>query len=200
MRINEVINEDLSRRGFLKGLGAAAAAGALPKIAKANEPDEEDIYYGSRKDFETKPRKLYPSVAVNKPNQYVKQMDLVVYDGNIFNQMNLQDFIKLKREVQVPDVEVLPANTIPGINDKVYLTQMGNYNYFATQEQVNTFAEQYRVEMLVKRNYDIKQRMARGDWGQTEKGISKQPPPMQHNLDSVQKPLYPWEKETKRNI
>jgi len=42
MRINEVINEDLSRRGFLRGLGAAAVTGTGATAAKAGQYKSAD--------------------------------------------------------------------------------------------------------------------------------------------------------------
>ena len=37
MKINEIVNEDIGRRGFLKGLGAGAVASAVPGLSKAGE-------------------------------------------------------------------------------------------------------------------------------------------------------------------
>ena len=71
---------------------------------------------------------------------------------------------------------------------------MGNYNYFVSQQQVNKFAQQYQVDALVKRNYDVKQKMARGDWGATGKGITKPAPDIGTNTGDIQEPLYPWQR------
>lgn len=50
MRIHEIINEDISRRGFLKGAGAAAAGMAGASGAKANIWADAQIKPGSPED------------------------------------------------------------------------------------------------------------------------------------------------------
>ena len=187
---------NVSRRNFLKGMGAMAVSS--PLAAKSQEPNEEDIYWGTRKDYDEKPRKLYPNVAVEKPNQYIPQINVVIYNGLIFNPMIYKDFVKLK-SLKTPDIETLQPNSIQGISEKLFLTQIDDYNYFATDSLIKRFKQEYDTEVLVKRNYDIKQRMARGDWS-FGKDIQKQPPNIKVAPNQIQKPLYPWEKDTKRDI
>lgn len=192
MLLNEIVStyEDISRRNFLRGTGAAALG--VPAAAKAAaEPDEENVFWGVRKDYNEPPRKLYPSVAVDKPDQYVKQLNVVIYSGTIFNEMRYSDFVKLKQKPDA-EVETVPAGKIPGLNEKVVLAQIDEYNYFVTQSRAAKFAQEYSVEQMAKRGRDIKQRMARGDWSGAK--MHKEVP-AGNTLDpgSIQRPKMPWE-------
>lgn len=192
MRISEIINEDISRRNFVRGVGAAIAA-PVATGAIASEPDEEDIYWGARKDYTEPPRKLYPNTTVNRPDQYVAAMNVVVYSGGVYNKLNFQDFLKLKANPSI-DTETLPAGTIPGINEPMIITQLGDdtYNYFSTQSSMAKFAKQYQAYELSKQGMDIKQKMARGDWSGS-KMHKELPPGSMFDPGSIQRPKMPWE-------
>jgi hypothetical protein len=182
---------EITRRGLLRGIGAGAAAMALPKVAAAqNEPDEEDVYWGARKDYNEQPRKLIANTTIDKPDQFIGQYNVIVYQKGIFNAMNYKDFVSAKSNTNL-DYEALPAGTIPGISEKILLTQMGDYNYFITQSSFQKFAQQYNVEQMVKQNRDVKQKMARGDWSAGQ-GIQKTPPQGYTDPKQVTKPVMPW--------
>lgn len=192
MRISELISEDISRRNFVRGLGAAIAAPVATRAA-ASEPGEEDVFWGARKDYTEAPRKLYPNTVVNRPNQYVAAMGVVVYSGGVYNKMNFQDFLKLKANPGI-DTETLPAGTVPGINEPMIITQLGDdtYNYFMTQSALSKFAKQYQAQQLSKQGMDIKQKMARGDWSGS-KMHKELPPGNMLDPGSIQRPKMPWE-------
>lgn len=197
MRFKE-IQEAISRRGFLRGLGAAGVAAAAPKIVKAQDDsdDEDSEYWGVRRDYDPRPKNLYPNIAVKKPDQYIPELNVVVYEGGIFNPMTYRNFMTLKKDPN-PQVEPVEAGKIPGIKEKVFLTQLGDHNYYVTQSTLNKFVKEYEVETLSKRNMDIKQRMARGQWSLDK--ISKDAPNIQ-DKGSVQQPKFPSDINQPRNI
>jgi hypothetical protein len=74
MKINEIINEDISRRDFLKGAGAAAGSAALAGCAhKKIEPPEEDKF--SR--FKMPP--MRSNMEPSHPSTEFKKLDSDVY-------------------------------------------------------------------------------------------------------------------------
>jgi hypothetical protein len=138
MRIKEIVSEDLSRRNFLRGAGAMAATAAIPTAARAY------------KDYDEQPVRLYPSsFVIEKPDQYVKHMNVLIFEQTVYNGMTLADFIQLK-QIKYPEIEKLPPNTIPGINDEIFLTQMGDYNYFVTRTQAVNRANRKKVIPIAK--------------------------------------------------
>lgn len=193
MRIDELISEDISRRNFVRGVGAAIAAPVATRVAAA-EPGEEDVFWGARKDYVEAPRKLYPNTVVNRPDQYVEAMGVVIYSRGVYNKMNFQDFLKLKADPNI-DTETVPANTVPGINEPMVITQLGDdtYNYFATQSSMLKFAKQYQAYQLSRQGQDTKQKMARGDWSSSNISKKELPPGNMFDRGSIERPKMPWE-------
>jgi hypothetical protein len=197
MRIQEVVREAISRRGFLQGLGAAAAG--IGSAARAGqEPNEEDVYWGVRKDYTDRPRKLIPNTTVDRPNQYIPELNAVIYDKGIFNAMDYRDFVFVKSTPGV-EFETVAPGTNAGINEKALLTQLGEYNYFVTQTRVEKFAQEYNVEQLSKRYRDAKQRMARGDTS-FDRMSRPVPPGSTFDPGHIQQPQMPWQINQVKNI
>jgi hypothetical protein len=167
MRVKEIVSEVLSRRNFLRGAGAMAATAAIPTAARAY------------KDYDEQPVRLYPSsFVIEKPDQYVKHMNVLIFEQTVYNGMTLADFIQLK-QIKYPEIEKLPPNTIPGINDEIFLTQMGDYNYFVTRTQAVNFAEQYRIGRIADRDRANRKKVI---------PIAKEPPSMPGNTHHIQQP------------
>jgi len=202
MRIKDIVagpvNEAINRRGFLRGLGAAAVAAGTGAARAGQEPDEENVYWGVRKDYTEKPQKLIPNTTVNKPNQYVPEYNVIIYDRGVFNAMNYKDFVFIKSTPGI-EFETLPPGTIPGINEKTLLTQLGEYNYFVTQSAATKFAQEYNVAQMSKRNLDAKQRMARGDRS-FDTMVKNVPPGSAFDRGHIQQPQMPWQINQVKNI
>lgn len=84
MRINEVITEDLSRRGFLKGAGAAGVAAAMPIAANASQEPVKQIQQRCDQIFDTV-KKTSSSLLASKLSQDPQLEQKISAYNNIIN-------------------------------------------------------------------------------------------------------------------
>lgn len=165
MRAREFINQELEEDWRKRAAAAALAGGlALGGAAKASDVDSHGMptnYFGPSQDYAV--TQTLPDVAVDLPDQYRADRNVVVYDGMIWNAMTAPVYRAMQKSATDIDREIVPAGKIKGIPDQIMIVQHNGKNYFLTGNMARTLQQELATADLADRNRSAQSRFARGE-------------------------------------
>ncbi len=200
MRACEFADPSLEE-GWRQRAAAAALAGglALGGAAKAADVDTHGMptnYFSPSQDYAvTQP---LPNIAVDLPDQYRADRNVLVYDGTIFNAMPAGLYQLMKTSKVDLDREIIPAGRIQGLNGPILTVQHKDINYFVTQDMARKLQQQLATADLADRNRSAQSRFARGEkMSSMPTGEIDGTKPTAGTTDrgTVKEPLLPFERE-----
>lgn len=200
MRAREFVNLDIDE-GWRQRAAAAALAGglALGGAAKAADVDSHGMatnYFSPSQDYAV--AQTLPDVAVDLPDQYRADRNVLVYDGMIFNAMPANIYRSLQTSRANLDSEIIPAGKIKGLAGRILIVQHKGVNYFVTGDMAQKSQQELATTDLADRNRSVQSRFARGEkMSDMTTGEIDGTVPTAGSTDSgtVKEPLLPFERE-----
>lgn len=200
MRAHEFVNQDLDE-GWRQRAAAAAMAGglALGGAAQGAEVDSHGLstnYFGPSQDYAvTQP---LPNIAVNLPDQYRADRNVLVYDGTIFNSMPASLYQLMKTSKVDLDREIIANGKIKGLNGPILTVQHNDINYFVTSDMAKKLQQELATANLANQNRSTQSRFARGEKMSampTGEIDGSKPTAGTTDRGTVKEPLLPFERE-----